>query len=107
MQWPTLVFSHKPLKLGCTDTSRNFGKAAYKIAKFTWKEDYNAVMTRKKKYKENKSNAWALFYNQCLPKLKNKLEGASGYKNCNKDNNVVLLLTMIREYCCQSDMHNN
>jgi hypothetical protein len=48
-----------------------------------------------------------LVYNQCSNKLRVKLEGTSGYKLCKKENNVIALLTMIREYCCQFDALNN
>ena len=52
------------------------------MAKFTWKEDYKAMRVRKDKYNENESNAWALIYDQCAPKLKNKLEGTVDYNAC-------------------------
>jgi hypothetical protein len=55
---------------------------------------------KKDKYKKNKSNEWALIYNQCLPELKNKLKGMSRYDTSKKDNHLVALLTMIRSYCC-------
>jgi hypothetical protein len=70
------------------------------VAKFTWKEDNKVMMTKKQKYVENKVNVWALIYNQCLPELKNKLEGAHGYKNSKRDKDMVALLVMIRGYCC-------
>jgi hypothetical protein len=65
------------------------------------------MMVRKDKYNENKSNAWALIYNQCTPELKNKLEGTVNYIACKNKNDVVLLLSMIRGYCCQFDTLNN
>ncbi len=63
-------------------------------------------MTRMEKYEENELNALTLIYDQCFPELKNKLEGAYGYKNCNKNNNVVLLLRMIKGYCYQYNILN-
>jgi hypothetical protein len=42
-------------------------------------KDYKSMKSRMDKYKDNESNAWALIYNQCLPKLKNKLEGTERY----------------------------
>jgi hypothetical protein len=58
------------------------------------------------KYRDNKSNAWALIYDQCLPELKNKLEATDGYSVAKSTNNVAKLLTMIRGYCCQFDILN-
>ncbi len=55
----------------------------------------------------NKLNAWALIYNQCSPKLKNKLKGMSGYDKAKAGNNVIKLLTIIRRYCCQFDTLND
>jgi hypothetical protein len=48
------------------------------MAVFAWKEDFNSMKVRMDKYKDNKSNAWALIYSQCSPKLKNKLKGTKG-----------------------------
>ncbi len=45
--------------------------------------------------------------NQCSNELRVKLEGTSGYELCKKENNVIALLTMIREYCCQFDAFND
>ena len=106
MERPTLI-SPKPLKSECTDNHGVFDEDEYDLAKFAWKENYKAAMKRKEKYDENESNAWALIYDQCSPELKNKLEGASGYESCKKDNDVVSLLTMIRGYCCQFDTLND
>jgi hypothetical protein len=106
MQRPTLAFPPRLLKLACTNSSRNFDKDKCDMPESTWKEDYKAVMTRMEKYEENELNALALIYDQCFPELKNKLEGAYGYKNCNKNNNVVLLLRMIKGYCYQYNILN-
>ena len=59
------------------------------------------------KYNGNESNAWALIYNQCSPKLKNKLEDTNGYDNAKSSNDIIKLLTMIRGYCCQFDTLND
>ncbi len=48
------------------------------MAVFAWKKDYKSMKYRMERYKGNESNAWALIYNQCLPELKNKLEGTEG-----------------------------
>jgi hypothetical protein len=53
------------------------------------------MRVRKDKYNENESNAWALIYNQCAPKLKSKLEGRVDYNACKNKNDVALLLSMI------------
>jgi hypothetical protein len=48
-----------------------------------------------------------LVYNQCSNELRVKLEGTSRFKLCKKENNVIVLLPMIRGYCCQFDTLNN
>jgi len=45
------------------------------MAVFAWKEDYKSMKLRIYKYKGYESNARALFYDQCSPELKNKLDG--------------------------------
>jgi hypothetical protein len=77
------------------------------MVKFTWKEQYKATLYKKEKYKENKSNTWALIFDQCLLDSKNKLKGPSGYDAIKKDNDVVALLMMIRSYYCQFDTFND
>jgi hypothetical protein len=77
------------------------------MAVFAWKEDYKSMKSRKDKYRDNKSNAWALIYNQCMPKLKNKLKGNDGYNGAKSTNNVAKLLTIIQGYCCQFNILNN
>jgi hypothetical protein len=59
------------------------------------KEDYKPMKSRMEKYKGNKSNAWALIYDQCLAELKNKLKGTHGYNTVKSGNNVAKLLTMM------------
>jgi hypothetical protein len=54
-----------------------------------WNEDYKAMRVRKDRYRDNKSNAWALIYNQCSPELKNKLEEAEGYEKAKETNNII------------------
>jgi hypothetical protein len=67
------------------------------MAVFAWKEDYKSMRLRMDKYKDNKSNAWVLIYDQCLAELKNKLAGTQGCKAAkNKNtNNIAKLVTMI------------
>jgi hypothetical protein len=74
------------------------------MAVFAWKEDYKSMKLRMDKYKGNKSNKWALIYDQCSQELKNKLEGTEGYDGVKNTNNVAKLLTMIHGYCCQFDL---
>jgi hypothetical protein len=74
------------------------------MAVFAWREDYKSMKYRMERYKGNKSNAWALVYNQCLPELKNKLEGTEGYDDAKRTNDVTKLLIMIRGYGCQFDL---
>ena len=50
------------------------------------------MRVRTDKYLENESNAWALFYDQCAPELKNKLEGTADYITCKNKNDMVTLL---------------
>ena len=53
------------------------------------------MKSRMDKYKDNESNAWALIYNQCSPKLTNKPEATDGYNGAKSTNDVAKLLTMI------------
>ncbi len=101
-----LVYPAKPKKDDpeCLDDSGNPDPGAFEMAVFAWKKDYKSMKYRMERYKGNKSNAWALIYNQCLPELKNKLEGTEGYNNAKRTNNVAKLLVMIRGYCCQFDL---
>jgi hypothetical protein len=39
-----------------------------------------------------------------MPKLKNKLDGTSGFDKAKGDNDIVKLLMMIRSDCCQFDL---
>jgi hypothetical protein len=77
---------------------------AFDMAVFAWKEDYKWMKSRMDRYKGNKSNAWALIYDQCLEELKNKLEGMQDYDTAMSGNDVAKLLMMIRGYCCQFDL---
>jgi hypothetical protein len=65
------------------------------------------MKSRMDKYWDNESNAWALIYNQCSPKLKNKLKGTDGYNGAKSTNNVAKLLAMIQGDGCQFDILNN
>jgi hypothetical protein len=100
---PSFDPPEKPDKSKCLDNAGKFDPDKFRMAKFTWKEDWKLMNSRKQKYKENEANAWALVYNQCSNELRVKLEGTSGYKLCKKENNVIALLTMISGYCCQFD----
>jgi hypothetical protein len=107
MKRPTLAFPAKPKKATCVDENNVFDEDEYELAKFTWKEEYKAALYKKEKYKENKSKAWALIYDQSSPELKNKLKGTSGYDASKKDTDGMALLTMIMSYCCQFDTLND
>jgi hypothetical protein len=70
------------------------------MAIFAWKEEYKSIKSRMDTYKGNKSNAWALIYDQeCSAELKNKLEGSESFDAVKSDNDVSKLLTMIFGYC--------
>jgi hypothetical protein len=58
-------------------------------------------------YKGNKSNTWALIYEQCSAELKNKLKGTQDYDTAKRINNVAKLLTMISRYSYQFDLMSN
>ncbi len=107
MKRPTPPYPDKPTKAQCVDDQEDLDKDKFEMAKFTWKEDYKAMRVRKDKHNENESNAWALIYDQCAPELKNKLVGTVDYNACKNKNDVVSLLSMIREYCCQFDTLND
>ncbi len=106
MKRPTFDPLEKPEKSKCMDSAGNYDPDEYDMAKFTWKEDWKLVKTREQKYQENKANAWALVYNQCLSEMKVKLNETSGYKQSKNDNDLIALLTMIQGYCCMFDALN-
>jgi hypothetical protein len=105
----TLSYPAKPKKqdLQCCNKDGNCDADVFEMAVFAWKEDYKSMKSRMNKYKDNKSNALAIIYDQFLAKLKNKLEGTDGYNGVKSTNNVAKLLTMIQGYCCQFDLLNN
>ncbi len=103
MSQPTLDYLAMPSKRDYKDEDGNEDPVAFKLAVFAWKEDYKAMRVRKDRYRDNKLNAWALIYNQCSPELKNMLEGAEGYEKAKETNNIIQLLKMIHNYCCQFD----
>jgi hypothetical protein len=98
MKKASLSYPEKPKKTDpdCGDSNRNPDSDAFNMAVFGWKEDYS--------YKGNKSNTWALIYDQCSLELKNKPEGTEGYDGAKNTNDVAKLLTMICGYCCQFDL---
>jgi hypothetical protein len=96
-----------PSKIDYKDEDGNKDLNAFEMVVFVWKEDYKAMRARKDRYRDKESNTWALIYNQCSPELKNKLEGVEGYEKAKENNNIVQLLTMIRDYCCHFDTLNN
>ncbi len=104
---PTLDYPAMPSKKDYKDEDGNKDLVAFKMAVFAWKEDYKAMRVRKDRYRDNESNAWALVYYQCSPELKKKLERAEGYDEAKETNNIIQLLKMIRNYCCQFNTLNN
>jgi hypothetical protein len=78
-----------PSKKDYKDKDGSKDLVAFKMVVFVWKEDYKAMRVRKDRYRDNKSNAWALIYNQCSPELKNKLEEAEGYEKAKETNNII------------------
>ncbi len=109
MKKADLAYPAKPKKDDpeCLDDNENPDPNAFEMAVFAWKGDYKSTKYRMERYKGNKSNAWALIYDQCSPELKNKLEGTEGYDDAKRTNNVAKLLIMIRGYCCQFDLLSN
>ena len=97
MKKVTLSYSTKPKKQDsqCCDEDGNPDEDMFEMAVFAWKEDYKSMKLRMDKYRDNKSNAWALIYDQCSPELKNKLKATDGYSGAKSTNNVANLLTMI------------
>jgi hypothetical protein len=103
---PTLDYPRQPTRAEHTNKNGTFDKDAFNMEKFAWKEDFKGMKHQKDKYNDNESNAWALIYDQCSSKLKNKLKGTSGYGKAMAGNDVIKLLTIIRGYCCQFDTLN-
>ncbi len=76
-----LHYPDKPKKTDavCCNTNGDPDPDMFKMAVFAWKEDYRSMKSRMDRYKGNKSNAWALIYDQCSAELKNKLKRTQGY----------------------------
>jgi hypothetical protein len=74
---PTCNPPENPDKSKCVDSAGNYNANECNMAKFTWKEYWKLVKTREQKYQENKANACALVYNQCLSEMKVKLNRTS------------------------------
>ncbi len=95
----TLSYLTKPKRQDpqCCEEDGNPDEDMFKMAVFAWKEDYKSMKSRMDKYRDNELNAWALIYDQCLPKLKikSKLKATDGYSGAKSTNNVAKLLTMI------------
>ncbi len=96
-----------PSKKDYKDKGGNKDPVAFKMVVFAWKKDYKVMRVRKDRYRGDESNGWALIYDQCSSELKNKLEGAEGYEKAKETNNIIQLLKMIHNYCCQFDSLNN
>jgi hypothetical protein len=80
MKMVILKYPKKPKKkdAACCNANGDPDPDMFEMAIFGWKEDYKLMKSRIEKYKGNKSNVWALIYDQCLAELKNKLEGTQG-----------------------------
>ncbi len=106
MKKVSLSGPEKPKKTDkdCCDSNGDPDPDAFNMAVFAWKEDYKLMKLRMDKYKGNKSNVWALIYNQCLGELKNKLKGTQDYDTAKSGNNVAKLLRMIHGYCCRFNL---
>jgi hypothetical protein len=105
-----LNYPKKPKKTdaACCDANRDPDPDMFEMAVFTWKEDYKSMKSKMDRYKSNKSNAWALVYDQCSAELKNKLKGTQeSYNTAKSGNDMAKLLTMIHGYCCQFDLLSN
>ncbi len=102
MKRVSLSYPDKPKKTDkdCCNSNKDSDPDAFNMAVFAWKEDYKSMKSRMDRYKGNKSNAWALIYDQCSGELKNKLKGMQDYDTAKSGNDVAKLLTMIRGYCC-------
>jgi hypothetical protein len=75
-----LNYPKKPKKTDavCCDANGDPDPDMFEMAVFAWKEDYKSMKSKMDRYKSNKSNAWALIYDQCSAELKNKLKGTQG-----------------------------
>jgi hypothetical protein len=104
-----LNYPEKPKKTyaACCDANGDPDPDMFEMAVFAWKEDYKSMKSKMDRCKSNKSNVWALIYNQCSAELKNKLEGMQGCNTAKSENNMVKFWTMIHGYCCQFDLLSN
>jgi hypothetical protein len=98
-QMKRVILNHpeksKKTDAACCDANGGPDPDMFEMAVFAWKEDYKSMKSRMDKYKGNKSDTWALIYNQCFAELKNKLNGMQGYNRAKGGNDEDKLLTMI------------
>jgi hypothetical protein len=55
--------------------------------------------------KENRKQAYALMFGQCLPKLISKIKSSDSFASKDIDQDVVQLLLIVRGYYCQCNNH--
>ena len=86
---PNLTWPTHPVK----DPSQSDAKFTLDV--FDYQEDRKRMDERIKIYDAHKSNAWALFFDQCSPSLKTLLEGAPGFQTVCVSNDVIALISLI------------
>lgn len=68
-----------------------------------FKRKFDAEYTRKQRYQENKTKAYALLYEHCAPELKALLKGDDSWGPMEALQDSISLLRKIKGLCCKFD----
>jgi hypothetical protein len=64
---------------------------------------FRTATKNKKRYKENKSRAFAVIYEHCTPSLRAQLKGCDDWSTVSTTQNAISLLRKIKGFCCRFD----
>jgi hypothetical protein len=72
---------------------------------FLWQQSITKTNKHKLLIEENKKQAYALVFEQCLPELISKIMSLDSFLSVNLNQDVVQFLLIVRGYGCQFDNH--
>lgn len=68
-----------------------------------YKREFDATFTREEQNQENKSQAFAVIYEHCIPSLCVQLKGCNDWEAISATRNAITLLQKIKGFCCKFD----
>lgn len=71
--------------------------------KAIWSKMYDVYLKEKNEYKKNKSKVFTIIVGQCDKSMKNRVESDTHYEQAELDDDVVVLLTIIKDICFDSN----